>query len=91
MTFRIAAIAAAALLPAIASASSMSPMVKASDQSVANGVVAAEMAVAAENGWLVCDATPDLVFRTDDDRKWEAALATLGVSAVALSSEGGRA
>ena len=45
----------------------------------------------AENGWLVCDATPDLVFRTEDDRKWEAALATLGVSAVALSSEGGRA
>ena len=45
----------------------------------------------AENGWLVCDATPDLVFRTEDDRKWEAGLATLGVSAVALSSEGGRA
>jgi len=45
----------------------------------------------AENGWLVCDATPDLVFRTEDDRKWEAALATLGVSAVALASEGGRA
>lgn len=62
MTFRIAAIAAAALLPAMASATTMSPMVKASDQSVANGVVAAEMAVAAENGWLV-------VHRTDASMK----------------------
>lgn len=44
-----------------------------------------------ENGWLVCDATPDLVFHTQDSGKWQAALATLGVSAVALSSEGGRA
>ena len=45
----------------------------------------------ADNGWLVCDASPDLVFHTQDGGKWEAALATLGVSAVALSSEGGRA
>ncbi|MFZ5965267.1 YqgE/AlgH family protein [Thalassococcus sp. BH17M4-6] len=45
----------------------------------------------AENGWLVCDASPDLVFRTSDDGKWQAALATLGVSALTLSSEGGRA
>ncbi|MHA6344700.1 YqgE/AlgH family protein [Roseivivax sp. CAU 1761] len=45
----------------------------------------------AQNGWLACDATPDLVFGTADARKWEAALASLGVSAMALSAEGGRA
>ncbi|SEK87646.1 putative transcriptional regulator [Roseivivax marinus] len=45
----------------------------------------------AENGWLVCEATRDLVFSTPDDEKWGAALATLGVNAVSLSSEGGRA
>lgn len=36
------------------------PMVAASDQSVANGVVSAETVVAAENGWMV-------VHRTDAD------------------------
>lgn len=34
-----------------------SPMVKAMDQSVANGVVSAEMVVAAENGWMVVHRT----------------------------------
>ncbi|QYX57468.1 YqgE/AlgH family protein [Roseovarius sp. SCSIO 43702] len=45
----------------------------------------------AQNGWLVCDATPELVFRTGDARKWEAALTALGISPLMLSSEGGRA
>ncbi|WP_043773534.1 YqgE/AlgH family protein [Roseivivax isoporae] len=45
----------------------------------------------AQNGWLVCDATPELVFRTPDARKWEAALQSIGVAALALSAEGGRA
>lgn len=45
----------------------------------------------AENGWLICDATPDLVFRVPDADKWEAALKSIGVSPLALSSEGGRA
>ena len=36
------------------------PMVEASDQSVANGVVSADMVVAPENGWMV-------VHRTDSD------------------------
>lgn len=45
----------------------------------------------AANGWLTCDATMELVFDTRDGQKWEAALATLGVTALALSSEGGRA
>lgn len=45
----------------------------------------------ADNGWLVCDATPDLVFDVAEADKWEAALGTLGVAALALSSAGGRA
>ncbi|MDJ0822222.1 MAG: YqgE/AlgH family protein [Paracoccaceae bacterium] len=45
----------------------------------------------AQNGWLVCDASPLLVFATPNAEKWEAALESLGVTAVALSSEGGRA
>lgn len=44
-----------------------------------------------ENGWLTCPASTELVFDTPDSEKWEAALASLGVSALALSSEGGRA
>lgn len=44
-----------------------------------------------QNGWLTCDADADLVFGTDDSRKWEAALDRLGVSALMLSSDGGRA
>jgi putative transcriptional regulator len=45
----------------------------------------------AENGWLTCDADPDLVFAIPDPGKWEAALARLGVSALTLSSDAGRA
>jgi len=45
----------------------------------------------ASNGWLICDATPKIVFGTGDDQKWEAALTTLGISPLTLSSDGGRA
>ena len=45
----------------------------------------------AENGWLVCKARSDLVFDTPDSDKWESALGSLGISPLALSSEGGRA
>ncbi|MDU8911747.1 YqgE/AlgH family protein [Aestuariicoccus sp. MJ-SS9] len=45
----------------------------------------------AQNGWLVCDASPALVFDVPADQKWTAALESLGVAALALSSEGGRA
>lgn len=45
----------------------------------------------AQNGWLTCDADADLVFATKDARKWETALDRLGVSALMLSSDGGRA
>jgi putative transcriptional regulator len=43
------------------------------------------------NGWLSCDASPDLVFSTDDARKWERALKTLGVDPLVLSASAGRA
>lgn len=44
-----------------------------------------------ENGWLTCDAAPELVFGTDDDGKWGAALKSLGVDPLTLSSTAGRA
>lgn len=43
------------------------------------------------NGWLVCDADPEIVFDMDDARKWEAALARLGIDPRMLSGAGGRA
>lgn len=45
----------------------------------------------AQNGWLTCDADTDLVFDTRDAGKWCAALDRLGISALALSAEAGRA
>lgn len=44
-----------------------------------------------QNGWLTCDADEDLVFSRDDDGKWAAALAKLGINPMLLSAEGGRA
>jgi putative transcriptional regulator len=43
------------------------------------------------NGWLTCDASPDLVFSDQNDGKWSLALKTLGVDPVSLSSTAGRA
>lgn len=45
----------------------------------------------AANGWLVCEASSDVVFDTTDSHKWEAALGSLGISPLTLSSTGGRA
>ena len=45
----------------------------------------------AQNGWLVADATPDLVFGSDDDGKWLAAITALGIDPIMLSGSGGRA
>lgn len=45
----------------------------------------------AANGWLICDASPELIFDSADMDKWSAALQSIGVAALALSSEGGRA
>ncbi len=60
-TFALAATYALVATTALADAHA-TPMVKASDQSVENGVVSAEKIVAGENGWLV-------VHRTDADMK----------------------
>lgn len=43
------------------------------------------------NGWLTCDASPDLVFSASDDTKWSRALNTIGVDPVSLSAAAGRA
>ncbi len=43
------------------------------------------------NGWLVCDAEPDLIFAAAPDEKWSLALATLGVDPLLLSGEAGHA
>ena len=47
---------------AFAASHAMAPAVEASDQSVANGVVSADMITAGENGWMV-------VHRTDAEMK----------------------
>jgi putative transcriptional regulator len=43
------------------------------------------------NGWLTVAADTDLVFETEDDSKWQRALAKLGVSPEMLSGDSGRA
>lgn len=45
----------------------------------------------AQNAWLICEAAPDLVFNVDMPRKWEAALAKLGIDPILLSAQAGRA
>lgn len=43
------------------------------------------------NGWLTCDALPEIVFDADNDGKWMAALASMGIDPLLLSSASGRA
>ena len=43
------------------------------------------------NGWLICDAEFDLVFGLNNDAKWAAALASIGVDPTVLSGQAGRA
>ena len=43
------------------------------------------------NGWLLVPADTTLVFDTEDDNKWQRALAKIGVSPEMLSGESGRA
>lgn len=45
----------------------------------------------ASNAWLVCDASPKLVFRTESHMKWEAAIRSLGFSPGMLAPSGGSA
>ena len=44
-----------------------------------------------ENGWLTVQGPDALLFDRDTDRKWEAALAVLGINPLMLSSVGGTA
>ncbi len=44
-----------------------------------------------ENGWLVADATPEIVFGSDSSMKWTAALNSLGIDPLLLSAEAGYA
>ena len=43
------------------------------------------------NGWLIADAGDDLIFGTDNAHKWQAALKSLGVDPLALSTAAGHA
>lgn len=44
-----------------------------------------------ENGWLTCEADEEIVFGVNDDGKWKAALAKLGIDPMRLSASGGTA
>jgi putative transcriptional regulator len=44
-----------------------------------------------KNGWLIVDATEDLVFGEDNAGKWEGALKALGIDPLMLSAAGGSA
>lgn len=43
------------------------------------------------NGWLITDATDDILFGRASEHKWTAALKTLGIDPLMLSSSGGSA
>lgn len=43
------------------------------------------------NGWLACEPDDDLLFGGDEQRKWDRALAKIGVDPAMLSSWGGHA
>lgn len=43
------------------------------------------------NGWLVCDATDDILFGRAAEHKWTAALKVLGIDPLMLSASGGSA
>jgi putative transcriptional regulator len=45
----------------------------------------------AQNGWLTADAQDDLLFGRANEFKWSAALKSIGVDPVTLSSQAGRA
>ena len=45
----------------------------------------------ASNGWLTCPSADELIFDPSVDTKYERALALLGISPAALSSEAGHA
>ena len=44
-----------------------------------------------QNGWLTADATEEIVFGTNNDQKWTAALRNTGIDPLLLSATAGRA
>lgn len=44
-----------------------------------------------DNGWLIGDASMDLIFAAKNPEKWGKALSALGIDAIALSATSGRA
>jgi putative transcriptional regulator len=44
-----------------------------------------------DNGWLVAEASPEIVFEMASEDKWSAALKTLGIDPLTLSAAAGRA
>ena len=44
-----------------------------------------------QNGWLLCEASSDIVFDVPNAGKWGAALKTLGIDPLTLSATAGRA
>ncbi|OUS07291.1 hypothetical protein A9Q96_07615 [Rhodobacterales bacterium 52_120_T64] len=44
-----------------------------------------------DNGWLICDASHEIVFDTPWGKMWNAAMRSLGFDPAMLSAEGGRA
>ena len=45
----------------------------------------------AQNGWLTCEASPEVIFDLPDPEKWGAALKTLGIDPLGLSASAGHA
>lgn len=45
----------------------------------------------AQNGWLICPASAELLFDTPDGRKWSGALQSIGIDPLGLSAAAGRA
>ncbi|WP_342078073.1 YqgE/AlgH family protein [Yoonia sp. SS1-5] len=45
----------------------------------------------AQNGWLICDPSEDILFGRANEHKWKAALGVLGIDPILLSSTAGRA
>lgn len=45
----------------------------------------------ARNGWLTADSSPEIVFTPDNAGKWGQALKSLGIDALMLSADAGRA
>lgn len=45
----------------------------------------------AANGWLNCEADPEIIFNHDDGDKWQAALRSMGIAPHLLSGQAGRA